>query len=222
MRANRSPSPGFGPRPLLAHDAVVFDFDGTLIDSREIKTGNYVRAFAQVFSSTAEERPRVVASCVRTSGANRFVQLHDTLEALGRSAELAQEEEWSARYSRLNAESVGRMPEFPSVRRLLADLRGFGYRLYAASGILQEELERDLRRRGLATFFREIRGGDKPGFLRELLGRGFAGVLFVGDTPYDRTAAEEAGVPFFMVESDRDLQALGAALMRSGAPPQSR
>ena len=34
--------------------AIVFDFDGTLIDSRDVKTGNYVNAFEAVFK-TAEK-----------------------------------------------------------------------------------------------------------------------------------------------------------------------
>jgi hypothetical protein len=60
--------------------------------------------------------------------------------------------------------------------------------------------------------FVEIRGGDKPGFLRELVERGTAGVLFVGDTQYDRQAAEQAGVAFVMVAGDGDLKNLGARL----------
>lgn len=196
----------------MSRAAVVFDFDGTLIDSREIKTGNYAAAFERVFSSSPQERPLVVASCVRTSGANRFVQLRDTLEALGRAATPAQEQEWSRLYSSLNAESVGRIREFPSVRPLLSELRGLGYLVCAASGILEEEFRRELARRGLVGLFDEIRGGDKLGTLRDLAARGLADILFVGDTPYDRRTAEEAAVAFFMVQDDRDLQALGARL----------
>ena len=159
-----------------------------------------------------DERPRVVASCVRTSGANRFLQLQDTLATLERSATPAQQEELSRLYSRLNAESVGAIQEFPSVRPLLRDLRSLGYPLYAASGILEEEFRRELDRRGLAELFLEIRGGDKLGFLRELLHRGFAGVLFVGDTPYDRRTADQAGASFYMVENDHDLRVLGMQL----------
>jgi phosphoglycolate phosphatase-like HAD superfamily hydrolase len=197
--------------------AVVFDYDGTLIDSREIKTRNYVAAFERVFASQARDRPAVVASCVRTSGANRFVQLRDTLAALGRSAAPAQEEEWSRLYSSLNAESVARIPEFPSVRPLLRELRGLGIRPCAASGILEQELLRELARRGLTGFFDEIRGGDKLGALRALVERGLGRVLFVGDTDYDRRTAEEAGVGFYLVRDDGDLEALGD-LIRTQPP----
>ncbi len=192
--------------------AVVFDFDGTLIDSRDIKTANYVAAFERVFASSPQERPRVVASCVRTSGANRFVQLRDTLESLGRSATPAQEQEWSRLYSSLNAGSVGRIREFPSVRPLLRELRSLGCLVCAASGILEEEFLRELDRRGLAGLFDEVRGGDKLGTLRDLLARGLGDVVFVGDTEYDRLTAQEAGVDFHMVQDDSDLQALGQRL----------
>jgi phosphoglycolate phosphatase-like HAD superfamily hydrolase len=187
---------------------VVFDFDGTLIDSRESKTRNYVRSFEQVFATGEEERARILDSCRRTSGANRFFQMQDTLAALGRAAASGQEEEWSRLYSSLNAESLSRIPEFPSVRPLLRELRGLGCRLYAASGILEEEFRRELHRRNLTSWFLEIRGGDKLGFLCELAKQGLPNIMFVGDTEYDRRTALEAGVSFYLVQEDRDLQAL--------------
>ena len=188
--------------------AVVFDFDGTLIDTHAIKTRNYVRAFETVFGTGRDLRPAVEASCLRTSGANRFVQLEDTLAAAGLTATDEQRAGFSRVYSDLNGRDMESVREFPSVRRVLDRLARAGYTLFAASGILEEEFRRELTRRGLATLFTDFRGGDKRGFLESLTVAGYAPIAFVGDTSYDRVTAEQARVDFHLVMKDADLTAL--------------
>jgi phosphoglycolate phosphatase-like HAD superfamily hydrolase len=145
--------------------AVAFDFDGTLIDSKEIKLNSYLQAFAAVFNTGPEAERTILASSRRTAGANRFIQLQDTLESLGLTATDEQKETWSKTYSAFNGRAMAHIPEFPSVRSTLAELKGKGYRLFAASGILEEEFQRELERRKLKDFFILAEGGDKPGFL---------------------------------------------------------
>lgn len=188
--------------------AVVFDFDGTLIDSREAKTDNYLRAFESVFKTDLASRKKIRSSCARTSGANRFIQLQDTLDVLGKEATEIQRQEWSRLYSQLNARSLATISEFPSVRKVLSDLTGLGFQLYSASGILEEEFLRELTRRKLIGCFVGVRGGDKLGFLRSLKSDGYWPILFAGDTIYDKKTAVEAGVRFHRVETDEDLVAL--------------
>ena len=188
--------------------AVVFDFDGTLIDSREAKTENYLKAFETVFKTDLSSREKIRSSCVRTSGANRFIQLQDTLDALRKKATERQRQEWSRLYSQLNARSLAAISEFPSVRKILSGLARLGFQLYSASGILEEEFLRELIRRKMIDSFVGVRGGDKLGFLRSLKSDGYWPILFAGDTIYDEKTAAEAGVRFHRVETDEDLVAL--------------
>ncbi len=192
--------------------AVVFDFDGTLIDTRDEKIASYVEAFEEVFGTGAGVRRTIASSCRETMGANRFVQLDDTLARLSLSSTPEQRQRWSRLYSARNKERLAAVREFPSVREVLQELTEAGFRLFAASGILEEEFLGELRRHGLEGYFAEARGGDKLGFLQALRERGYASITFVGDTGYDRRTAEEAGVPFFRVESDPDLRVLPQAL----------
>jgi phosphoglycolate phosphatase-like HAD superfamily hydrolase len=185
--------------------AVVFDFDGTLIDSRDVKTSNYVRAFENIFGTTDDARQKVEQSCIKTSGANRFVQLSDTLTILGLTATEKEKEEWSSLYSRLNSRSLRSIPEFPSVKSVLERLDKMGFDLFAASGILEEEFLSELSRRGLMGYFSEAKGGDKLGFLELLKAKGFPFIVFVGDTSYDAKTAADAGVQFYKIEDDRDF-----------------
>jgi phosphoglycolate phosphatase-like HAD superfamily hydrolase len=206
------PEPGVPPG---ANPAVVFDYDGTLIDSRLIKVESYRRAVETVFSPPAGSEKRIEESCLRTMGANRFLQLEDTLKTLGLSASEEQRESWSRLYSSLNREALRRVEEFPSVRRLLGRLKEAGCAVFAASGILEKEFLRELAERGLDRFFLEAAGGDKAGFLRSLKARGYGDILFVGDTVYDRRTAEEEGVSFFRIDTDRDIRRLERQLLPS-------
>ena len=192
--------------------AVVFDFDGTLIDSKEVKIENYVRAFYDIFRVDARFRETVYESCRHTAGANRFVQLEDTLNRLGIEATEEERERWSKRYSELNRESLSVIGEFPSVRGLLEKLKERGFSIFAASGILHEEFRRELEKRNLAGYFKEIKGGDKEGFLKSLKERNFKRIIFVGDTKYDGRAAEKAGVEFFKIENNDDILRLSRIL----------
>ncbi len=192
--------------------AVVFDFDGTLIDSKEVKIENYVRAFYDIFKVAPGYRETVYESCRYTAGANRFVQLEDTLNRLGIDATEEDKERWSKRYSELNRESLSVIGEFPSVRGLLEKLKKRGFRVFAASGILEDEFKRELKKRNLDIYFEEIKGGDKEGFLRALKRRNFRRIIFVGDTKYDGRAAEKAGVEFFKIETNDDILRLSAIL----------
>jgi len=191
-----------------AQTAVVFDFDGTLIDTAEIKINNYVQAFERIFGTGKREREIIRASSLRTYGANRFVQLADTLASLGLEATDDQKESWSRLYSSLNSEAMIAVPEFASVRKVLRKLKNAGFSLFAASGVLEEEFIGEMTRRKLLDFFSEAKGGDKLGFLRSLKKRGFHTILFVGDTEFDRKTAEEAGVRFYKVEHDSDIRTL--------------
>lgn len=51
-----------------AKTAVVFDFDGTLIDTAEIKIDNYVQAVECIFGAEKGEREIIRASSLRTEG----------------------------------------------------------------------------------------------------------------------------------------------------------
>lgn len=186
--------------------AIVFDYDGTLIDTMRIKAASYLEAFETVFNSSTAAREKILASHKRTSGAHRFIQLSDTLETLGLTTTDEQKENWSDLYSSLNGRALKDVTLFPSVKQTLTSLRERGFQLFAVSGIPEEEFLGELSSKKLTSFFVEAKGGDKPGFLNSLKERGFRIVLFVGDTSYDEKAAADAGVLFYWVEYDDDIR----------------
>ncbi len=190
---------------------VVFDYDGTLIDSYEIKRQSYWCAVAEVLHLGPGDRPVVDASYARTSGAHRFEQLADTTAALRRAVTEAERDEFSRRYSAYNKAAEGTMSEFPAVRSMLSTLRP-RYDLTLASGLLHGDLVADVTRRGLSGFFWVVEGGDKGRTLDRLRVRGRTIRLFVGDTLHDETVAAARGVPFFMVRGAADLTRVAEVL----------
>jgi phosphoglycolate phosphatase-like HAD superfamily hydrolase len=186
--------------------AIVFDYDGTLIDTMKIKATSYLEAFETVFNGSTTAKEKILASHRRTSGAHRFIQLFDTLETLGLTATDEQRKNWSDLYSSLNSRALKDVALFPSVKQTLTSLRERGFQLFAVSGIPEEEFLGELSSKKLTSFFVEAKGVDKQGFLNSLEERGFRIVLFVGDTSYDEKAAADAGVPFYWVENDGDIR----------------
>lgn len=194
-----------------ARPVVVFDYDGTLVDSYEIKRESYWRAVAEVLHLGAGDRPVVDASYARTSGAHRFEQFADTMAALGRAVKDAERDDFSSRYSAYNRAAESKMREFPSVRSVLSTLRP-RYDLVLASGLPHDDLVADVTRRGLAAFFCVVEGGDKGRTLDRLRAEGRGVRLFVGDTSHDEAVATARGIPFFTVRGDADLARLPEVL----------
>ncbi len=186
--------------------AVVFDLDGTLLDSTGAKIKNYLKAFEKVFGYDVAKRAIIIESCTRILGANRFIQLADTLKRLEMSASDKEKEEWSRLYSSLNKKDLSNIPEFSSVRPILEKLVRKGYKLFAASSILDKEFVSELKRRRLFNHFLSVKGGDKEGFLLSLKKMGYSPILFVGDTSYDEETAKKTGALFFKVGTDEKLK----------------
>jgi phosphoglycolate phosphatase-like HAD superfamily hydrolase len=191
---------------------IVFDYDGTLVDTFAAKQAAYARAVAEALGLDETSLPLLEDSYARTSGANRFTQLAQTATELGRAVTEAERHAFSQLFSTYNAQMADRMPEFPSARRVLATL-GDRYDLVLTSGMPHDVLIQDVTRRHLAAYFVHIEGGDKGQALDRLLAEGRRVAMFVGDTAYDETVAGERGVPFYRIERDADLARLLEVLL---------
>ncbi len=190
-----------GRPPALA--AVVFDFDGVILESAEIKT----EAFLELFAAHPEHREAILRHHYEHLGISRFDKFAWIYRhLLGRELDAAESRRLGEAYSALVLERVLACPPVPGALELLSDLRG-RLRAFVASGTPQGELERIVELRGLAPYFDEVRGAPdtKEVIVRDLLRRyrlGPATVLMVGDGLSDYRAALAAGVRFVARESD--------------------
>ena len=177
-------------------NAVVFDFDGVILESAEVKT----EAFVELYS---EHGPDVVARVrahhLANLGLSRFLKFAWIAEnVLGGKLSEADSAALGKRFNHLVFAKVLEVPFVPGAEAALAKLT---VPMFVASGTPIEELRAIVDRRGLAPKFREVHGtpAEKPGILRDLMARyGWSPreVLFVGDGTTDHDAAVATGVEF--------------------------
>jgi HAD superfamily hydrolase (TIGR01549 family) len=176
--------------------AIIFDFDGVIVESMAIKSD----CFRQLFS----DRPEVdciVALHERHGGVDRYTKIakiyRDILEEPLAADEL---DRLAQRFEALVEERVATCDMVPGARDLLDCLSG-RLPMAVASGTPQVELERIAGRRGLSQYFVALRGSppDKARLVNEILAqRGWEPrrVLMIGDAMTDFEAARENGLQF--------------------------
>lgn len=182
---------------------VVFDFDGTLVESNPIKRGAYFDVVADV-PGGAEIAEQVLAS---RPGADRTGILAGVREALASRSEapLPPLEDWVDAYSRLCEERVAACPALPGAVAALQALRET-HALYLDSATPTDALEAVVRRRGWQDWFRGVLGG--PASKHENLesiakreGTAPGEMLYIGDGRADLDAARSFGCAFLGFES---------------------
>lgn len=174
---------------------LVFDWDGTLMDSEARIVGCFQAAAADVgVAVPADERARDVIG----------LGLQEATERLFPGLEAGTVSRVVERYRH---HFLGNHPTpsvlFPGVASTLAHLAEAGYLLGIATGKSRRGLEKVLGETGLGGFFHASRCADEafskphPRMLEDvmdLLGAGPAETLMIGDTEYDMQMARNAGV----------------------------
>jgi phosphoglycolate phosphatase-like HAD superfamily hydrolase len=177
--------------------ALVFDLDGTLLESADIKT----KAFAQLFENFPEQVESIVEYHVTHAGVSRFEKFRVIYrDIIKRPLSVDEERRLGETYRRLVKDEVVKCPAVRGAEAFLAAISG-RYECFIASGTPQEELEEIVTARGLRPFFHEVFGSPaaKPDILRKIvrrMGQEPRAVLAIGDALSDQQAAEEVRVPF--------------------------
>lgn len=195
--------------------AVVFDFDGVILESADVKTD----AFVELYAAHGEDVVgRVREHHLANLGISRFKKFAWIAEnVLGRPLTDDESAALGRRFSDLAFARVLAVPFVPGAKAALAALGERKLPMFVASGTPQDELRLIVARRGLAAAFHEVHGAprEKPEILRDLLARHELrpeDVLFVGDGMSDYKAACAVGTPFLA----RDTPALHAEWLALG------
>ncbi len=177
------------------HELIIFDWDGTLMDS----IAKIVRCFTAALEDSGVSGP--------SEDAIRHViglGLGEAVAELLPEADAATRDQVVERYRQhfLHLDQTG-MELFPGVRAGLEDLSAQGYLLAIATGKARRGLDRVLRDTGTAHLFCTTRCADEafskphPKMLEDILEQtGFTAerALMVGDTTYDMQMARHAGM----------------------------
>jgi phosphoglycolate phosphatase-like HAD superfamily hydrolase len=187
--------------------AVVFDFDGVILESADVKTEAFIGLYAEHGPEVVE---RVRAHHLANLGISRFKKFawiaEHVLEQPLNEAGLAALGE---RFSSMALDKVLCAPFVPGAEAALVALAERGLPKFVASGTPQDELSLIVDRRGLGPSFHEVHGTprEKPAIVRDLMARYELSpdqVLFIGDGMSDYKAARAVGTEFLA----RDTPAL--------------
>ncbi len=185
--------PDNAPR-LGAYPLVVFDWDGTVMDSTAVIVQSIRAACADLGLPVPSE---VDASFVIGLG------LHDALRHAVPSLDPRDFDAMAQAYRRHYFAHDQDLTLFPGMLDLLLDLKRSGFSLGVATGKSRQGLDRALAHVDLRHLFDATRTADEtaskpdPRMLREImqeLGRGPGETLMIGDTTHDLELARNAGV----------------------------
>jgi len=176
------------------YDLIVFDWDGTVMDSTAVIAGS-IQAACRDLGLTVpdDETARHVIGlgleqALRYAAPDLPVAMYPDLVARYRHHFLAQDEA---------------IPLFDGARETIAELHDAGYRLGVATGKSRAGLDRAMESTGMKSYFHATRTADQtlskpdPAMLFELmdeLGASAGRTLMVGDTTHDVQMAQNAKV----------------------------
>jgi len=181
---------------------VVFDFDGTLVVSNEIKRQGFDFVFADYPDRMAEIR-KYCYSFNHTIRGEKFRHVTEQIVGLRYTPEL--ERLCHERYAAFTTDSVAAAPEIPGAAAFVKSLSSYRPALLSSTptAILLEILER----RGWRSLFPVVQGApiDKQAWLKDFqttLGCAPEQLVFFGDTDEDEESGRRSGCTFVRVGRD--------------------
>ena len=177
--------------------AVIFDIDGTLLDSVDLHARAWVEAFAHfgVETDGAEVRSQI------GKGGDELMPVFLPKERIAREGTEIE----TFRSDLFKAKYLPEVRPFPAVRPLFERIRKAGLTIALASSGKGPEVERYQDILGIADLVDVVTSSDdaersKPhpdifeAAVRKLDGLGKDEMIVIGDTPYDAEAASKAGL----------------------------
>ena len=171
--------------------AIVFDFDGVILESAEVKT----EAFLELYAAHPDKLGAIREYHVSQAGISRYVKFeHIQRNILGLPYTEDDKRRVSAEFERLTRERIFRCPQVPGAEDLLRGLRGRVRRIVGS---------------GTPRL--------KPGILKDVMARHNLSprqVLMVGDGMSDYDAARETGTRFLARETETSFAGLDVEKVR--------
>ena len=203
--------------------ALIFDFDGVILDSNALKTD----AFRDIFGRYPKHADAMMAYHHAHVSQSRYEKFTHLVEhRLGRRGDRRLVNQLADQFADLLRDRMDRCPLVPGARQLLDDV-STRVPLFLASVTPEAELLRLLDAHALRQYFRDVYGcppWTKPDAVQDIVSRlgGARGIALIGDSAGDQRAAAANGVEFIPRDSGlafdppvtgtRDLAVIAAQL----------
>lgn len=177
--------------------AIIFDFDGVLVESTHIKT----EAFRSLFSKWPDKVDKIIKYHLANMGISRYVKFKYFYEdVLGEVYSEEKGIELGRRFSELVLDEVKKASFVKGVKEFLGKYYQ-EYMFFIASGTPQSELTEIVSSKGIASYFEGVFGtpATKTEIVKNILTEYCLEqkqAVFVGDAESDRITANGAGIPF--------------------------
>lgn len=179
-------------------DAIIFDFDGVLVESVDVKTDAFAALYAEYGPDVVK---RVVAYHQEHGGISRFQKFrYFHREFLGVELTPETEADFGRRFSEMVENAVVAAPWVIGAREFIQAYEN-KIPMFIASGTPDDELNRIVLRKGIQRYFVSAHGS--PATKAEIIQRIVTErglrkerVLMVGDSMTDYQGATEVGVEF--------------------------
>lgn len=189
--------------------AIIFDFDGVIIESANIKT----EAFKELFFDYPAKIKEIVDYHSSNAGISRYVKFRYIYDRILRK-ELTKEREveLGERFSQLTLRKILEAHFVAGIEEFL-DKNKRRYQFFIASGIPEPELRNIINLKKLQEYFREIHGSpkEKTDIINEII-RDYSlnrdEVVYVGDSQSDCIAAEKAKIFFIRRDMNSNTNSL--------------
>lgn len=187
---------GVGVQTMLK--AIVFDFDGVLVESIQVKIDAFRDLFAQHPPEAVEE---IVQYHIIHGGISRYEKFdHFYNRIIETPLSLKERSDLGERFSELVLDKVVTAPYVKGAREFLEAYHG-ELNLYVASGTPEGELLHIVEARGMSDFFKGVFGSParKAKITKQIMtenGYKPEEVVFVGDSITDQEGARGASVRF--------------------------
>jgi phosphoglycolate phosphatase-like HAD superfamily hydrolase len=182
----------------MKYKAFIFDFDGVICDSVDVKT----KAFATLYQAYGNEiRENVVAYHLAHGGISRFEKIkYFQTELLGKPVTEEEIKNLAEKFADLAKEKVIQSPFLPGAFEFISE----NYKKipqYICTGTPEAEIEEIVARKKIAHLFNAIYGAPKKktAIIKQVLvetGLVPDDILYFGDALTDYDAAAECKIPF--------------------------
>ena len=191
---------------------IVFDFDGTLIDSNQLKYD----AFFELFSSKNHHKQIIKNVLNEILEESRYVILREIIKRL--NTEMHEDElddrvqKLANRYNKIVVDGAKHCNEKPGAKEVLVSLSK-RFKLYLSSTTPEVSLKEIVRHRIWANYFCDIFGypNDKASIIFKIIkkeGLKPEKLLVVGDGMSDMDSSKRTGCKFFPINRSNSLQKL--------------
>ena len=178
--------------------AIIFDFDGVILDSVNIK----VNAFIKLFDFCSIEELKEIDAYNKTCGAvSRYNKIKFCYEnILKRALNKEKLEELSNKYRELTINEVKKSPFIPGIERFLQYYQN-KLDLYIVSATPPKDLNEIIREKNLDIYFKNVYGttDSKITFIKKIIEEGkynYDEIVYIGDSISDLIDSNSVGIQF--------------------------